>query len=131
MKSKRRVETQVENESAKDTTKVRLSKNIQARRRAIRKKRIRRTDRKEALEKKKGPNGAKRRRGNRKKRNMNRLIIALESLRPADMNKKARAPKSDVTPTKMPERVKRRRRRGGQIRNTEHSQKGKREGSSI
>jgi hypothetical protein len=62
---------------------------------------------------------------------MNRLIIALESFRPAEMNKKARAPKSDVTPRKMPERVKRRRRRGGKIRNAKHSQKGKREGSSI
>jgi hypothetical protein len=62
---------------------------------------------------------------------MNRLIIALETFRPAEMNKKARAPKSDIAPTKMPERVKRRRRRGSKIRNTEHSQKGKREGSSI
>jgi hypothetical protein len=62
---------------------------------------------------------------------MNRLIVALESFRPAEMNKKARAPKSDVIPTKMPERVKRRRRRGSKIRNAKHSQKGKREGSSI
>jgi hypothetical protein len=62
---------------------------------------------------------------------MNRLIIALESFRPGEMNKKSRAPKSDVTPTKMPEQVKRRRRRGGQIRNAKHSQEGKREGSSI
>jgi hypothetical protein len=54
---------------------------------------------------------------------MNRLIIALESFRPAEMNKKARAPKNDVTPTKMPEWVKRRRRRGGQIRKAKHSQK--------
>jgi hypothetical protein len=83
------------------------------------------------LEKKKGPYRAKRRRRNREKRNMNRLIIALESFRPAEMNKKARAPKSDVAPTKMPEWVKRRRRRRSQIRNTKHSQKGKIEGSSI
>jgi hypothetical protein len=62
---------------------------------------------------------------------MNRLIIALESFRPAEMNKKTRTPQSDVTPTKMPERVKRRRRRGGQVRNAKHGQKGKREGSSI
>jgi hypothetical protein len=83
------------------------------------------------LEKKKGPDRAKRRRRNRKKRNMNRLIITLESFCPAQMNKKARAPKSDVTPTKMPERVKRRRRRRSKIRNAEHSQEGKREGRSI
>jgi hypothetical protein len=51
---------------------------------------------------------------------MNRLIIALESFRPAEMNKKARAPKSDVIRTKMPEWVKRRRRRS-KIRNAKHS----------
>jgi hypothetical protein len=91
MKSKRRVKTQLEEERAKDTTKVRLSKNIQARRRAIGKEGIRRADRKQALEKKKGLNRTKRRRWNRKKRNMDRLIIALESFRPVEMNKKARA----------------------------------------
>jgi hypothetical protein len=62
MKSKRRVKTQIENERAKDATKVRLSKNIQTRRRTIRKEGIRRADRKEALEKKKCLNRTKRRR---------------------------------------------------------------------
>jgi hypothetical protein len=41
------------------------------------------------LEKKKCPNRAKRRRWHRKKRNMSRLIIVLESFRPAEMNKNA------------------------------------------
>jgi hypothetical protein len=66
MKSKRRVKTQLGNERAKDATKVRLSKNEQTRRRTIRKEGIRRADWKEALEKTKGPNRAKRRRWNRK-----------------------------------------------------------------
>jgi hypothetical protein len=67
------------------------------RRRAIREKGIRRSDRKKALKKKKCLNRAEKRTRNRKKRNINRLIITLESLGPEKMNEKAKAMKSDVT----------------------------------
>jgi hypothetical protein len=78
-------------------------------------------DRKQTLKKKKGLNRIKRRGADRKNMNMNKLIVALESFRPAEMNEKARAMKSEVTPKKMTERVKRRRRRGSKIRNAKHS----------
>jgi hypothetical protein len=73
------------------------------------------------LKKKKSLNRTEKRTRNRKKRNMNRLIIMMESFGPAKMNEKERAMKSDVTLTKMLEWVERRRRGGGQIRNAKHS----------
>jgi hypothetical protein len=112
------VKPQSRNQKAQDASEVTLRKYDEATRGAIGKERVRRADREEMLKELKGPERAERGGRYRKELDAGGLVVPLKSLGPPQPDDQAVREKRDVPPTKVPEGVKRRRGRGGDVGNT-------------
>jgi hypothetical protein len=91
-------------------TKVGMGKNNETAGRAIREEGVRRADRKETLNSLECLKRAEKRARNSKKRNMSSLVEALQSFGPPPPDDQTVRVESNIPPTKMPERIKGRRR---------------------
>jgi hypothetical protein len=128
MKSKMRIQPQRSHQGAKSAAEMPLSKNIQRRSRAIRKKGVLRTNRKEGLKRAKSSERAQMRARDRKESESGRLV---KSFSPPKGHNQLVGKKANVPPTKMPERIKRGGSRRNEVRNTKHGQEGQRESSTV